>query len=58
VRWMVALTYEALGQHDRTLAIIQDAPLSMLDRLNRFPDLADLRANARFQQLLVSHHIQ
>jgi tetratricopeptide (TPR) repeat protein/TolB-like protein len=58
VRWMVALSYEALGQHDRTLAIIQDAPLSMLDRLNRFPDLADLRANTRFQQLLVSHHIQ
>jgi len=58
VRWMVALTYEALDEHDRTLAIIQDAPLSMLDRLNRFPDLADLRANTRFQQLLVSHHIQ
>ena len=58
VRWMVALTYEALGQHDRTLAIVEGAPASMLDRLNRFPDLADLRANTRFQQLLVSHHIQ
>jgi len=54
----VALTYEALGQHDRTLAIIEAAPPSMLDRLNRFPDLADLRANPRFQQLLVSHDIQ
>jgi tetratricopeptide (TPR) repeat protein len=58
VRWMVALTYEALGQHDRTLAIIKDAPGSVLDRLNRFPDLAELRADSRFQQLLVSHHIQ
>ena len=58
VRWMVALTYEALGQHDRTLATIRDVPASMLDRLYRFPDLADLRANTRFQQLLVSHHIQ
>jgi tetratricopeptide (TPR) repeat protein len=57
VRWMVALTYEALGQHDRTLAIIQDASASMLDRLNRFPDLADLRADSRFQQLLMSHQI-
>jgi tetratricopeptide (TPR) repeat protein len=58
VRWMVALTYEALGQHDRTLAIIKDAPASVLDRLNRFPDLAELRADSRFQQLLVSYHIQ
>jgi tetratricopeptide (TPR) repeat protein len=57
VRWMAALTYEALGEHDRTLAIIQDAPPSMLDRLNRFPDLAELRADSRFQKLLVSHHI-
>jgi serine/threonine protein kinase/tetratricopeptide (TPR) repeat protein len=58
VRWMVALAYEALGQHDRTLAIIQDVPPSMLGRLNRFPDLADLRADSRFQMLLVSHHVQ
>jgi serine/threonine protein kinase len=57
VRWMVALTYEALGQHGRTLAIIQGVPESMLDRLNRFPDLADLRADSRFQELLVLHHI-
>ena len=57
VRWMVALTYEALGQHDRTLATIEGAP-AVLDRLNRFPDLADLRADSRFQKLLVFHHIQ
>jgi serine/threonine protein kinase len=58
VRWMAALTYEALGQRDRTLAIIQDAPPSMLDRLNRFPDLAELHADSRFQKLLESHHVQ
>jgi eukaryotic-like serine/threonine-protein kinase len=58
VRWMVALTYEALGQHGRTLAIIQDVPASMLDRLNRFPDLTELRADSHFQELLVSHHIR
>ncbi len=58
VRWMVALTYEALDQHDRTLAVIRDAPASMLDRLNRFPDLPALHADARFQQLLITHHIQ
>lgn len=58
VRWMVALTYEALGQHERTLALLMDASPSMLDRLNRFPDLAELRADSRFQELLVSHHNQ
>jgi len=58
VRWMAALTYEALGQRDLTLAIVRDAPASMLDQLSRFPDLAALRADSRFQQLLVSHHIQ
>ncbi len=58
VRWMVALTYEALGEHDRTLATVRNAPPTMIDRLNRFPDLADLRTEPRFQQLLVSYHIQ
>jgi tetratricopeptide (TPR) repeat protein/TolB-like protein len=55
VRWMAALTYEALGVHDRTLAAVEDAPKSLLDRLNRFPDLADLRALPRFQELIASH---
>ena len=58
VRWMVALTYEALGRRDLTLPLLEDAPASMLDRLNRFPDLADLRADPRFKQLLVSHNIR
>jgi tetratricopeptide (TPR) repeat protein len=58
VRWMVVLTYEALGRRDLTLPLLQDVPNSMLDRLNRFPDLADLRADPRFKQLLVSHNIR
>ena len=57
VRWMAALTYEALDDHEHTLSLIEDAPATLLDRLNRFPDLADLRANPRFQQLLGSHQI-
>jgi tetratricopeptide (TPR) repeat protein len=52
VRWMAALTYEAIGRRDLTLALLGDAPPSMLDRLSRFPDLADLRADPRFQRLL------
>jgi serine/threonine protein kinase/tetratricopeptide (TPR) repeat protein len=58
VRWMAALTYEALGQHDRTLSVIEDVPATTLDRLNRFPDLAELHVNPRFQELLHSHPIQ
>jgi len=52
VRWMAALTYEAIGRRDLTLSLLEDAPRSMLDRLSRFPDLADLRADSRFQRLL------
>src|SRR5262249_32127168 len=54
VRWMAALTYEALGLHDRTLAVIQDAPASLLSRLKMHPDLADLQKIPRFPEL-VSH---
>jgi tetratricopeptide (TPR) repeat protein len=58
VRWMAALTYEALGVHDRILDLVLDAPDSLLSRLNRHPDMADLRADSRFQHLMVSRHIQ
>ncbi|MFN0168163.1 MAG: protein kinase domain-containing protein, partial [Bryobacteraceae bacterium] len=58
VGWMLVLTYEALGERDRALALIEDLPDDTLRRLNRFPDLADLRADSRFQQVLVSRHIQ
>ncbi len=58
VRWMVAQTYETLGKRDLTLTLLRDAPASMFVLIKRSPDLADLRANTRFQQLLVSHHIQ
>ena len=55
---MVALTYEALRERDRTLALIQEAPDWLLSRLNRHPDLADLQKDSRFQQLIASHHVQ
>ena len=58
VSWMVALTYEALGERNRTLGIIKDSPDWLLRRLSRFPDLEDLQKDLRFQQLLVSHHTQ
>jgi serine/threonine protein kinase len=57
VRWMAALTYEALGLHDRTMETIQDAPDFLLGRLYRFPDLAELRASPRFKELVRARHI-
>ena len=54
VRWVVAQTYEALGQRDRTIEVLRDAPNVLLDRLSRLPDLADLRMDSRFQELVVS----
>jgi tetratricopeptide (TPR) repeat protein len=56
VRWMAALTYETIGRRDLTLALLEDARPSMLDRLSRFPDLADLHADPRFQGLLGNHN--
>jgi serine/threonine-protein kinase len=58
VRWMAALTYEAVGKRDRTMAVLEDAPDSLLIRLNRFPDVAELRAFPPFKQLMESHHVQ
>jgi tetratricopeptide (TPR) repeat protein len=58
VLWMVALTYEALDERERTLAVIQDGPPRLLSRLNRFSDLADLQKDPRFQQLIAKHEVQ
>ena len=58
VRWMAALTYETLGQRERTLTLIQDAPEDLLRRLNGFQDLADLQKDSRFRELLASRNIK
>jgi eukaryotic-like serine/threonine-protein kinase len=58
VSWMVAQTYETLGERERTLALIQDAPDALLNLLRSLPDLADLQKDRRFLQILQSHHIQ
>jgi serine/threonine protein kinase/tetratricopeptide (TPR) repeat protein len=54
---MAVLTYEALGHRDQTLGILANSP-AVLDQLNRYPELADLRRDPRFLQLLSSNHIQ
>ena len=47
-----ALTYEALGQRDRSLAALAAAPWRLLQALTREPDAKDLIKDPRFQQLL------
>jgi tetratricopeptide (TPR) repeat protein len=58
VRWMVVMTYEALGRREDTLAILSASPYEVLADLNRYPDLADLHKDSRFVQLLASHQVR
>ena len=53
-RWFAVQTYEALGKRSSTLALLQTAPASTFFLIKRSQDLADLRADPDFQQLLVS----
>jgi tetratricopeptide (TPR) repeat protein len=45
-------TYERLREREKTLAVLRDAPASLLEELRRQPDLEDLRRDAGFQELL------
>jgi tetratricopeptide (TPR) repeat protein len=46
------LTYEALGERDRSIEVLSQATPQFLYELNRQPDLPNLRDDLRFQQLL------
>ena len=54
---MAVLTYEELGRREQTLALLTRLP-AVLGQLNRYPELADLRRDPRFLQLLSSNHVQ
>jgi serine/threonine protein kinase/tetratricopeptide (TPR) repeat protein len=47
-----AIIYDALGERDRALAVLEGAPADVVRELNRHPDTRELRADARFAQLL------
>ncbi len=57
-RWMAALTYETLGRREDTLGILAKSPAGMVLQLNRYPDVAELRRDPRFLQVLASKHVQ
>jgi tetratricopeptide (TPR) repeat protein len=46
------LTYEALQERDRAVAVLRGATPELLHQLDRHPDLADFRQDPRFQQLV------
>ena len=60
-RLTAAETYEVLGLRESTLELLRSSPQSMLPgllaELSRFPDVADLRKDSRFLQLMASNHV-
>jgi len=44
-------TYEALGERDRSLGILKEAPRELLGDIERQPELAGLARDLRFTQL-------
>jgi Flp pilus assembly protein TadD len=58
VAWWLTLTWDALGETDKAIATLQHVPDDVLRRIRRETDLADLRHDSRFQQLMASRHIQ
>ena len=51
-RWMVILTYEALGEREASLAVLNRSSRLQLMDIARWPDVADLGRDPRFLQLL------
>jgi tetratricopeptide (TPR) repeat protein len=51
-RWTAILTYEALGEREASLAVLnRSTPLQLMD-ITRWPDVADLARDPRFLRLL------
>ncbi len=57
-RGMAVLTYEMLGNRQESLAILDGSSTEIVADLNRWPDLADLHRDSRFQELLTSRGIR
>jgi Flp pilus assembly protein TadD len=57
-RWAAAITYEALGQRERTLAVLNASPAGVLADLSHWPDVAELHKDPRFLQLVASHQLK
>jgi tetratricopeptide (TPR) repeat protein len=49
---MAVKTYEALGRREESLGILRRSPAEVGSDLARFPDLAELQRDPRFQSLI------
>jgi Flp pilus assembly protein TadD len=56
-QWMAVLTYESLGRREDALAVLSTSSSEMLADMDRWPDLAYLRQDSRFKELLTSHGV-
>jgi serine/threonine protein kinase/Flp pilus assembly protein TadD len=50
-------TYDALGQEDDAVKILEHSPIAIIEDVASWPDLAGLHANSRFKELLESRNI-
>ena len=57
-RGIAVWTYEALGKRDDALAILRDSSDHVLASVVRRPDLAELRKDSRFQQLVEARQVK
>ena len=57
-RFIAALTYEALGRRQDTLAVLGASPRNVIADLGRWPEVDDLHRDPRFIQLLALHQIK
>ena len=49
------LTYEALGERDRAIQLLNGAKPELLQKIDRHPDLSDFRNDSRFKQLVAEN---
>jgi serine/threonine protein kinase len=52
IEWMAMLTFEALGQRNDAIKLLESTSYAVLADVSRFPDLADLAQDSRFLTLL------
>jgi tetratricopeptide (TPR) repeat protein len=55
-QWEAVEVYEILRQRENSLAILKTLPEEVVLDIGRHPDLADLRSDSRFKELLGLHH--
>jgi Flp pilus assembly protein TadD len=54
-RFWAVLTYEALNDRNSSIKVLSSSSAAVLADVARDPDLADLRQDSRFQELLAAH---